>query len=528
VGKKSRRKRRFRDANYSDIPTHKVVGKRLVPPLNTVPNYNPSSWSHDHAPEMLWALLVASAFRREEYLDCFRAIASWLRHAFPPPPDDDGPSAQTKHSAQQNSDAEFDCSCEIDHTSLAELSDKHFQEFVDIIVKHPLGYAALRPLLLLDSVPGIDRWRRVLGVEPTNDDWHTLGVAVVSSLDHQSEKSTDVRWLKYVLKAILRKIVFHEALRETAAEIIAYPNKGDLRKVRPSIRAGEMMLRRSPPSDWIKKYWAELESKTECIDNSAETDYFATAVPTLTRDAILSARHELAQSFLTVMSSTRTDAKLDAAFGFVLYAFSLLEEVAAPPLSQFIVGRLGLRSIAEVVITFSYLVKKNDAELWTAYRNFGSGQAKLAFLKAEQESGDTPSFVDQETLFQIANEDVWQEFLNIDLGHWANKNLRALAIEGGTKDVYDRYYDWTSTFAHAHWCAIRDSNFVTCHNPLHRLHRIPRPYHRLMPTVVRDAVELVNKCYDLLERTYPNMEKVGRIVEEPPKEKSGTAGAHEN
>jgi hypothetical protein len=378
-------------------------------------------------------------------------------------------------------------------------------------------------LLLLDSLPGISRWRAVIGVDPSEQDWQTLAAAVVETLDHQSEKSTDVRWLKYVLKIVLGKMFFAPKMRERVEEIFAFPSKGDMRTVRPSIRAGEMMLRRNPPSAWIEGYWAELLNKTECFDSSGEFDYFNVAVPTLAHDAILDARHQLAQRFRAVMSTTRTDAKLDTAFGFVLYALSILEEIAAPPLSQLITGRIGLRSIAEVVITFSYLLRKNDATLWTAYRNFGSGQAKLAFLKLEQASGDIPEFVDQETLFQIANEDSWQEFVTLDFGHWANKNLRDLAIDSGTKDTYDRYYDWTSTFAHAHWCAVRDTNFVTCHNALHRLHRIPRPYHRILPTVVPDAIELVNVTFSLLEETFPTMEGVGRLEAKPPAPSNGTS-----
>lgn len=272
-----------------------------------------------------------------------------------------------------------------------------------------------------------------------------------------------------------------------------------------------MTIRRNPASAWIENYWSELSAKTGCMDGSSEADYVGVAKSILDIKAILDVRFRVMRQFSRAMTTTRTDAKLDAAFGFTLYALSLLEEVAAPPLSQLLVGRIGLRSIAEVVITFSYLVKENSAALWTAYRNFGSGQAKLAFLKLEESSGDIPAFMDKDTLFELANEDRWQEFVNVDFGHWDKKNLRDIAIKGATKDIYDRYYDWTSSYAHGHWCSVRDSNFITCHNPLHRLHRIPRPYHRLMPTVVPDAVTLVNRALDLLQEAFPAIDKLGRV-----------------
>jgi hypothetical protein len=300
-------------------------------------------------------------------------------------------------------------------------------------------------------------------------------------------------------------------MAELAEEVLRFPDAGDMRKVRPFIRSMEMILRRNPPSVWIEGFWEELLRKTECVDGSTGTDYFKVSAPTLTRETILISRGQTVQRFRTVISTTAIDARLDGAFGFTLYALSLLEEIAAPPYSQLLVGRVGLRTLAEIVITFAYLVKEDSAMLWTTYRNFGSGQAKLAFLKIEEATGDAPAFVEQETLFQIANEDMWQEFVNVDIGHWAGTNLRDMAIRGKTKPIYDQYYDWTSTFVHGHWCSIRDSNFATCHNPLHRLHRIPRPYHRLMPTVVPNAVKLVNHTFDLLEATFPAMDKLARI-----------------
>jgi hypothetical protein len=508
--KTKKRKPRYRDANYSRLGEHARVEKQLIPPLNRLPTNSFSSWRDDHAPEMLWALLLAVTFSREEYLACFRYVVEWMRGTFPPK--DDNQSV-----AQPHDEAKF-LACELDHTSLAELSDEHFEQFVRILLKHPLGYGALRPLLLIDCLPGLDRWRKALGVEPTDHDWQTLASAVVHTLDHQSEKSTDVRWLKYVVKIALGKMLFAETMRETVEEIVFFPNKGDMRKVRPSIRAGEMTLRRNPPSPWVAQYWDLLLAKTQCVDSSSEDDYFKTAVPTLARDAILSARHQLAQRFKAATQSTRTDPRLDASFGFAFYALSLLEEVAMPPMSQMILGRIGLRSIAEVAITFAYLLKNDDGAEWLAYRNFGTGQAKLAFLKLEQATGELPSFVEQETLFSIANEDAWQEFVNVNIGHWATKNLRELAIDGGTKDIYDRFYDWTSSYAHAHWGSVRDSNFMTCHNPLHRLHRIPRPYHQLLPTVVNDAVQLINYVLELLEKAHPSMERLGHIQSGKPEE----------
>jgi len=158
-----------------------------------------------------------------------------------------------------------------------------------------------------------------------------------------------------------------------------------------------------------------------------------------------------------------------------------------------------------VNITLAYLLVKDDAELWRMYRNYGTGQAKLTFLKLiKRDSKDLPQHVDIELLEQLANEDMWQEFVSIDFGHWAKLDVRRMAEEAGVKDVYDAYYVWPSGFVHGHWGAIRDSVFDLCANPLHRFHRIPRAMRVDMDDVCFDAIDIVNRVLHLLDQAYPS------------------------
>ena len=43
-----------------------------------------------------------------------------------------------------------------------------------------------------------------------------------------------------------------------------------------------------------------------------------------------------------------------------------------------------------------------------------------------------------------------------------------------------------------------------CFNPLHRLHRVPLPVHRLLEDAVPDAVRLVNSILDDVAGLYPD------------------------
>lgn len=511
MSKKNRKQKHKGGRVHSTIAQHKNRGKKLVPPLNTVSGTSFSSWRDDHAPEMLWAFLIATTVPRDQYLNCFRTLVNWVYENLKK---DEPPDLQ-----KPKSDEPISMACELDLTSLSQLSDEHFNAVCKILFRHRLGYGALRPMLLIEALPGRERWRAAIGVDATEHDWTTLAHAVIPSLDHQSEISTDIRWLRVMTGVAMDRLRMPP---ESINELVKYPNDVDLHAVRPSIRATEIIMRRNPPSAWIESYWRELLDKTKCVDGSTEDEYFKTDTPPLALKTVLTARAEVIERFSRQNVSTRVDARLDSAFGFVLNALSILEEISAPPISQLISGRLGLRALAEIVITFSYLANKDDPTLWATYRSYGSGQAKLAFLKLEETAGDLPRYVQMDTLEAIVNEDVWQEFLDMDLGHWANSNLRDLAIEADVKDIYDRYYGWTSTFMHSQWGAVRDSNFVTCHNVLHRLHRIPRPAHRLLPNVVPDAAALLNQSFALLEALYPGMDALPRF--EPRKQDARPAG----
>jgi hypothetical protein len=105
---------------------------------------------------------------------------------------------------------------------------------------------------------------------------------------------------------------------------------------------------------------------------------------------------------------------------------------------------------------------------------------------------------------------MWEEFQPIELGHWDKKDLRTLSESIGLKGEYDRFYSWTSSYSHGHWGAIRESVFDTCMNPLHRLHRIPRPKAKALPDVVPDACFYVDKILEVLDKLYPHF--AGRVT----------------
>jgi len=156
-------------------------------------------------------------------------------------------------------------------------------------------------------------------------------------------------------------------------------------------------------------------------------------------------------------------------------------------------------------VTLTYLKVRDDPNMWAAYRQYGSAQAKLAFLKLDDPAGAAPASIDVEILRELANEDRWQEYVSIDLGHWAGKDLRKLSDEARVKPVYDRFYPWTSAFTHNNWAAVRNSCFDLCINPLHRMHRRLRSDTADLGDVVEDACELVDSILEVVDSLYPGL-----------------------
>jgi hypothetical protein len=179
----------------------------------------------------------------------------------------------------------------------------------------------------------------------------------------------------------------------------------------------------------------------------------------------------------------------------------IVSELLGIGVSQGILGRLGLRAILEAYVTLAYLSTKDDQSLWAAYRAYGQGQAKLAMLKVE-DLIDTPSFVTAELLEQLASEDKGPEFLSINLGHWANADLRKLSDAAGVKQAYDRIYPWTSAFVHSNWAGVRAASTVTCGNPLHRLHAVIQPAGNALDDAMGDACDIADTMLSIVEKLY--------------------------
>jgi len=477
-------KSEFGRLNITSLHQHDLHQKTLVAPLKKIPApLRLSSWKDERLPNLLWAALVAAHFPRDRVLNLFREITNigfkLGRDKAPPL---------------------------ITHSALGRVPFEIAALVLDPVLQTQDTRMCLRALRLLSALPDAQYWEKLV-TEPEEDDWAVLAKAVGALFDHQSQLATDVRWLKVAYALAIGQMVVPP---EFVEQIGRHPNHGDQRHVRPSVRATEIAM--GGTDDFSnalgensfdhETFWRECLSKTPClVSNSHGTEkYEVTAI----FDEITLIYDNVAEHFGSTTRTTDIDARHDAAFGISLYALYLHLGMLSAESYRRPEGRFLLRSIAECFITLHYLREKDEPTIWLQYRNYGTGSAKLAFLKA-LEGTELPGFVELRELHLYANEDYWQEYVDIKLGAFANKNLRQMATDSGCKDVYDRFYDWTSAYTHANWSAVRDTVFVTCLNPLHRFHRIPERPKLSMPSTLEDASRLINRMLDDLNHLYPTI-----------------------
>jgi len=487
MSKRKKSKKSKSGKNRTPISGHTRHGKELLPPFAKMAGTGKmafSSWINERLPEMIWAALIREALGQDHAIGLFRRFLNYIG----------------KHEKKA-------LLSDITLTSLSKLDIALREEIIAFIIEPPDVAGPLATLRLFESLPARQSWDKLLPkIEPNLD---LLMSAVGSNLWHQSQEATDCRWLRVMAQVVTGKFHIPE---ETAKNWFGYPNEGDQRSVRPSIRAAEIAPSSMDPPDltWPNAFWEEAWHNTPCLA-LVKGGEILHPDEVVTRGQIDKAKAALEEHWAKTHSTTAIDAKHDAVFGMALYSLRILLELLGVGVGTSIIGRLGLRTILEVRITLRYLLKNDDVKLWEKWRMYGAGQAKLNALKFD-DNIDPPKHIDIESIERIAGEDLWEEFLTINLGNWSGLDLRRLSEKADLKDVYDSHYSWTSGYTHGTWGPIRESCYQTCGNPLHRLHRYPES--RALAETVEDAAQIVDCILEDVGIAYPSFtERIGQKKE---------------
>ena len=147
---------------------------------------------------------------------------------------------------------------------------------------------------------------------------------------------------------------------------------------------------------------------------------------------------------------------------------SIMWEIAVAPVM--------LRTMIETHLNLAWILQ-DPVPRADAFIEYGLGQAKLTLehRRAQlQERGLDP---DDDLLVQESTtwlEQQRRSFLTpVNVGHWAEKDLRHLADEVGEGSLYRLSYVPFSASVHSQWYHVARYNLTICQNPLHGFHRVP-------------------------------------------------------
>jgi hypothetical protein len=487
--KPKRTKKQRTERSYTPLSDHKRVGKTLPSALSQLmayPGFRRADWVGERLPEMLWAAILLGALGREAALERLRAT---------------GLIVQDRVDADET---RADVLGDVSLSGLARWNDDEFDQFITDVIR---GDGALfAGLLGFDDLPGVERWRARLGWSGMGD-LDALKRGVGLCLWHQSQQSTDCRWMRMLARVLAGK--YHLPTEEMVRQYLEYPHFGDQQRVRPSIRAAEIQFGAAMGGQ-VPPVWPTTLWKWAYAMSADDHTRLPRIAPTIVRapdlEQVRRARTAVEGHAYITMSGSEIDERHDGAFGLVLYGLDILRELTEVDNGTRIIGRMGLRSLVEARLTIAYLRAVDNLATWQQYRAYGADQAKLAFLKL-LDTENLPGYVALDELDHLANEDMWQEMRDIQIGNWAGSDLRKMSDRAALKDtVYDAFYDWTSAFVHANWAAVRDAGFDLCTNPLHRLHRVPSAARTELPNVCADAADLVSGMLEDLRTLYPGLD----------------------
>ena len=407
----------------------------------------------------------------------------------------------------------------ITHTDIAsapvEIREKIIQTIVD-----KAGAETLRPLLLFTGLPALDSWQKAISLSSKEEDISTVAWSVAEALPHQSQFATDIRWVKLIGIIGAKRLSMPQEMLEN---FNFYPNKGDQRSVRPSIRSAEItddLL--DPQYKWASEFWKFNYENTSCMPekNESNNEEISELIHILRADRefyvkqLSDSRDALIDHFFITSSTTKVDSRHESIFGIAIYMLDVFLECVGLELASGISGRVTLRIMMESYVTLKYLFHKEKAGdvIWDSYRDYGVGQLSLISKKYEEQDLKSP-LVNRKHIGYLANEDKWAEFVPINIGHWDELDLRKICVKVGEKKLYDMFYSYSSGYVHGSWGAVRESAMQSCLNPLHRLHRIPSFQISLLPNPNEECRKLLNKTFALVNKGYPDFKS--RIRKRP-------------
>lgn len=469
---------------HSKLSDHMFKKGKFITPINSIPIMqemsDEKSWAYGRMPEYLWIGLILKQFGREEGLKKLYRIVSELHKL--------APELYTARMSQI--------------LKLGSVVQKHFYDFV-IRVGAKEALVPLTVFLTASRNPVFAERFYCTGLS-VEDRCNTLIEALREIMDHQSNESTDIRFVALYFNQLSGKV---HLMKEQVDLLIVYPSSTHadeiMRMARPTVRSMEMTILtfEKADSDYLQGFW-------RCISEMTECNIFAIEFPEETRNitTYMGKLHEVFFYLSELFTSADPlDEKMNVLLGIATYSYKRLKEVYEHNLFNAISGRSCIRVLIEDYIMMKYLVKNESSHdnIWRDYQLYGMGLYKLVLTRHRESGISEDSHFDKKYVEALVNEFKAEEFIDMDTKYFGNQNIRLKAESVDEKSLFGLYYDYDSSFEHGLWGAIRESSLLKCNNPAHKYHCIPDiEDHNLLKTVLPDCIMVMNKTLFFLNELY--------------------------
>ena len=349
-----------------------------------------SNWNDVQMPEFLWIALIFQAFGEKESIKRLRSIAE-----------------QWPNVSQLNNRA-------VQPGSLSAIAGLNCNARTNLLAKiyHEVGTKSiLAPLCHLAGLPARDDWISIFGEEERVEHWYALGDAIQACSMADSDRTTDICWFIDTVSMISGQITAPSSIQEDfVAMRAAYPENRERVGGLFRCSVGNM---RVIPTGWPTTFWKKVYRKLSPVSAPPEQQYLT--------DNDLGAAYHLA-SLVGVLAGhywqTRkgSDDRIhETAFGIALSAATLAYEVVELRVQTRFCGLATLRTVTECAINLSFLARSNNLDLWTRFRQYGSGQAHLISVKLDS-SLASAHCIDASWINAFLQEEQSKHFIDIDLG----------------------------------------------------------------------------------------------------------------
>lgn len=324
-------------------------------------------------------------------------------------------------------------------------------------------------------------------------------------LDHQSFLSTDIRYLTICFEGFRKKVRIASNSEMMIKALNEYPYTEHDNPImgcyRSNIRSLELMASQmcgiKSNSKYIDFFWRTIGMLTDCKlfqVNFTEEER--------NMDLYLKKLQGLFSFLNTQYSKKILDEKSEVIIAIATYSYKRFKELVSHNLSNTILGRSCFRGLFESYIMLKYLLKhENEHEnIWRDFKIYGLGKYKSTVLKHREYNIHKPeSHINLEYIDSIVNEFTMEDFINIDTSYFDNTNIRKKAEEVGELELYSLYYNYSSSYEHGLWGAIRESSMLKCRNPAHQCHCVPDiDSIQNVKSVLPDSLSLMNKIMEVL------------------------------